>query len=285
MRRQTLWQAVLRGSLAPILDELSQVSPAVPVILLKGQALGELLYGKGSERATGDLDLLVLPGDREAVQRVLWRLGYERLGSPPRMWVHNQEPYRHPDTGVIVEVHWSLAEAYVPAPAVGAAMERRMKHRMAGEPDLEVNVLPPDLMGLHLALHFHHHLGHRRGLEDMQGWWRRFGDTFWWTKAREESRIWGMEEILLWPLMILGSVKPAGRAGLAAKLWRLGALTGQIGPYGPFIHGAPAVLLRAALMGLSDPPVRGIAQPILRGPHRVGRTLAPQAQRFMSPLG
>ena len=113
----------------------------------------------------------------------------------------------------------------------------------------------------------------------MQGWWRRYGESFWWTKACGEAQRWGMKEIFLWPLMILGAVKPAGRAGVAARIWRMAALTGRIGPYGVMVEDAAAVLLRSALMALSERPLRGVVQPVVRGPHWVGRALGPADDR------
>ncbi len=92
----------------------------VPVMLLKGAAVGRLLYASLAERPLSDLDLLVQARDADQAREVLEGMGYGALGlrgnERIRRW---QRRYRceqalvsgKPSSrGLLVELHWSLAE-------------------------------------------------------------------------------------------------------------------------------------------------------------------------------
>ncbi len=92
----------------------------VPCLLLKGVALGQLVYPSPAERPVSDLDLLV-PRERLAqAAAVLAGLGY-RLHGPSPQGRLGQSFYRYraelpavgtlpENQGLLVELHWSLAE-------------------------------------------------------------------------------------------------------------------------------------------------------------------------------
>jgi hypothetical protein len=93
----------------------------VPLVVLKGPALGQWLYGDPVLRRFGDLDLLVTPGHRPRALDVLTALGY-RLpsGMSPKTaatiyaglgaWPLTGGGHRP------VDLHWRLAHVRFPAP-------------------------------------------------------------------------------------------------------------------------------------------------------------------------
>lgn len=89
----------------------------VPVALLKGAALGRLVYDSPAERPMGDIDLLIPADKLGAARRALAQRGYQAQGL---YWLAERQqrfraelpfvcraPERH---GLLVELHWSLVE-------------------------------------------------------------------------------------------------------------------------------------------------------------------------------
>ncbi len=117
----TAWRAslvhnlLMLRALLHVLETLAQ-RPAVPVVLLKGAALGPTVYPKAELRPMGDLDLLV---PRERIDQAVRRL--ETAGWQPMhvAMIPGQTPegQRHVSlkstgsTPVVVELHWTLAGA------------------------------------------------------------------------------------------------------------------------------------------------------------------------------
>lgn len=93
---------------------------AVPCLLLKGAALGRLVYASPAERPVSDLDLLVPREGFPAAARVLAGLGFRLHGPGPqgrlgrRFYRYRAElpavGTRPENRGLLVELHWSLAE-------------------------------------------------------------------------------------------------------------------------------------------------------------------------------
>ncbi len=92
----------------------------VPCLLLKGAALGRLVYASPAERPVSDLDLLVPRVGLAPAARVLEGLGFRILGFSPAS-LFGQSFYRYraelpavgacpANQGLLVELHWSLAE-------------------------------------------------------------------------------------------------------------------------------------------------------------------------------
>lgn len=104
---------LMQAELAAIVDDLREVG--VPVMLLKGAALGRLVYDSPAERPIGDLDLLIPARQLEPARTVLEKRGYNAAGL---YWLTRwQQHYRAelpmvcqaPDRqGMLVELHWSL---------------------------------------------------------------------------------------------------------------------------------------------------------------------------------
>ncbi len=109
--RTYLMQAELTAIVAA-LDEAG-----VPVLLLKGAALGRLVYGSPAERPIGDIDLLIPAGGLEAARQALEQRQYEAQGL---FWMARwQQRYRAElpmvcraldRQNLLVELHWFLVE-------------------------------------------------------------------------------------------------------------------------------------------------------------------------------
>ena len=96
---------------ALLLDELDQVLVAlsragVPVIVLKGAALGRELYPDPALRPMNDLDLLVQPSKLRIAMKALEICGYQVLKSTYHVVLQGG-----PRQSVTIELHWNLIAA------------------------------------------------------------------------------------------------------------------------------------------------------------------------------
>ncbi|MCX6032010.1 MAG: nucleotidyltransferase family protein [Chloroflexi bacterium] len=88
----------------------------LPVILLKGAALAEAVYGNPALRPLGDCDLLVRPAEAPRALAALAGLGYAATEPEPRpgdaLRYESQLSVRKPPPiAVQIELHWSLFDA------------------------------------------------------------------------------------------------------------------------------------------------------------------------------
>lgn len=129
-----------------------------PLTLLKGIWLSHALYPEPHLRPMRDVDVMVQPEAVPEVEAVLLRLGYEQRpeGSPDHYRSHHHAaPFRHPGTGVWVEVHRRL----LPARPYGSdAVFEPGNVRAHLRPDLfrglRVHRLADELQVLYLAAHW-----------------------------------------------------------------------------------------------------------------------------------
>lgn len=92
-------------------------SEGITNVMLKGPFLGQQIYGDLALRPSRDIDILVFPDSIDAFHRVFYQEGY-RLIYPdfeltPRQKEYyyrhkNQVAFRHPESGIMVELHWRL---------------------------------------------------------------------------------------------------------------------------------------------------------------------------------
>ena len=104
----------LREELATILERLA--AQGVEVLLLKGAALAQTVYGGAGLRPMGDLDLLVHADAVQPALGTLAELGYRRVGREVRPGADlvYESHVRLDKTGLVylaVEVHWSLFDS------------------------------------------------------------------------------------------------------------------------------------------------------------------------------
>lgn len=85
----------------------------VTAVFFKGAVLGEQVYGAAQFREFNDIDLMVLPQDRERVADLLEALGYlpviaDRHFRRAFFDYAGQHMFRSRDTGSVVDLHWSF---------------------------------------------------------------------------------------------------------------------------------------------------------------------------------
>ncbi len=144
-----------RAEALRLLDALAGAN--VEAIPLKGLALRERYYPDPALRPSGDLDLLLRPGDAVRAEAILQGLGYRPNESElPASWYqlnrfHHVVPYRLPGRDVQIELHAGLFE-----PAAGITVDldglwlRSCGGEIAGRP---VRWLSPEDLLLHLTVH------------------------------------------------------------------------------------------------------------------------------------
>ncbi len=117
--RQAYYGSAHRNLL--LLHELEEVLCAfatarIPVIVLKGAALGPAIYANPAARPLGDLDLLLHPADVPAAQRILAARGYrapQQEARPEALLDYENELMLRQEgpPGAAVEIHWSLLDS------------------------------------------------------------------------------------------------------------------------------------------------------------------------------
>jgi hypothetical protein len=160
MLRRIYLQSARRGmhlyhELGKVLGLLRHAN--IPVIVLKGAHLAELVYGNIALRPMGDVDVLVHMDDLMRVEAALLGMGYaptERHRQVTKDTWHFI--YVSPKTGLTVEVHWTfLPSMYHLKIDIDGQWERSRQAIIAG---VEVSVLCPEDLLLYLCLHTSKHL-------------------------------------------------------------------------------------------------------------------------------
>lgn len=180
-------------------------------LLLKGQALADLLYGDPLLRPSGDIDLLIRQEEMSAAQQALAAVGYVPQSGA---WLDYQLRHSYhislwrevmPGRRVLLELHWDLGPRNLFGYDLAAWRRQAQTFTLAGVPAALRRFAPDDQL-LHLALHMrkHRYVG-LRWLVDMAELLRRFQAT------------------LDWPYLAAA----AQQAGLRTLLYTSGALASQ----------------------------------------------------------
>jgi hypothetical protein len=125
--------------------------------LLKGIWLSHAVYPEPHLRPMRDVDLLVEPHEVGEVEQVLHSLGYLPLGSTKDYAVHHHAmPYRHPKSGVWVEVHRGLLPRSSPSrgDALFSPDHVRASRRPASFRGRPVHCLSAEMQVVYLAAHW-----------------------------------------------------------------------------------------------------------------------------------
>jgi putative nucleotidyltransferase-like protein len=127
----------------------------IEVVLLRGPALTEWLYGKASPRTSLDVDLLVPPHAFSTAESVMRELGYRcSVDVTPGTEVEHARTWRRPQ-GATVDLHWTVVGALAPPPDVWQTISSHSQPRaLAGG---EINVPARGLRLLLVALHAGQH--------------------------------------------------------------------------------------------------------------------------------
>ena len=138
------------------------VSASVPVIVLKGVALAEAVYGNVALRPMGDVDLLVHRGDVVRARGVIEDLGYALLGVETHPGVlteyENEVVFRKLARPTLyLDLHWSLFDSphYQDSLPMDWFWETAQPLHLDGVPSL---MLGPEALLIHLCGHLalHH---------------------------------------------------------------------------------------------------------------------------------
>lgn len=207
--RNTIRNMDLYRKLKEILVTFSQEE--IPVIVLKGAALAELVYQNIALRPMADLDLLVKKEDLDAAEHLLLKLDYVPYEPSfrPREWFpdhhHHLAPYISPNRSFFLELHHHI----IPPPASASLPIHDFWHRalpaqIASTPSL---VFAPQDMLLHLCLHLSHpgclpFVGNFRVLCDIAETIRRYQAEIDWAQFLRAGQIYEVEKFLYYALWL-----------------------------------------------------------------------------------
>lgn len=134
----------------------------VEVLVLKGPALAQALYGPARERGYFDIDLLVSPEARSAVEQVLSQLGYRNVsrdqGIDDVAGILHAEMWARLDKeigNVSVDLHWKLAGCAAPEERIWTVL--RSGAQIIGIGGCPALTLSDAGLALHAALHLAQH--------------------------------------------------------------------------------------------------------------------------------
>lgn len=159
--RTALRDRLLREELVIILDSLA--AHGVDVLLLKGAALAQTVYGAVGLRPMGDQDLLVRPEDAQRAIHILSGLGYQPEGLEARagadLVYENEVLLRKAGlVDFVVEIHWSLFDSPYYQRSLPMAWFWQTALPIQVE-DTPARVLGPEAQILHLCGHLVLHHG------------------------------------------------------------------------------------------------------------------------------
>lgn len=186
--------APTRAARIEILETLER--EAVPVLVLKGGALSEMLYDRPGTRQTRDLDILVPPSSAERARAVLERLGFAALPGSEEPGHHLPRMVRRRTSahGVFaVDVHHQLVPKCIYGFRLGemkGLWERAVLLELA--PGHAVRTLSRRDHVIHLHLHLFHHVFYNfrlMHLLDIVFIARRWTDLAWGEIAEELTSI------------------------------------------------------------------------------------------------
>lgn len=188
----------------------------IPCVIHKGDPLAMDLYGDVRLRASGDVDLLIRLEDVERAAQVLRELGYAPLYGMerPEPLLVDEWGWRHEGTGQVVELHWALAAPHIRSPGWDAIWGGRQAI-MIGGTRWQAPGGAHELLGL--CYHFHHHVGHLKGLVDVASWLDRHGRGAIYGEALLCARDLGVEGIVRWPQEVIGGLLGGRVTGVLAR--------------------------------------------------------------------
>ena len=187
----------------------------IPVIVLKGAALAELVYQNIALRPMRDLDLLVRREDLNAADDLLHTLHYvPNESARSREWYrqnhHHLAPYLAPDRSLVLELHHHIipATALVDIP-ISDLWQRARPAKIASMPAL---ILAPEDLLLHICLHaslVNNFAGMLRALCDVAETIRRYREKIDWTQLLRRTRVYEVGPYIYYTLWLAHSMVEA----------------------------------------------------------------------------
>jgi len=206
--RQSYFRSLMRNQ--SLLNELSPVlrsceERSLPVMLLKGAALCQTVYGDVALRPFGDVDILVHEGDMEAAGKVLESLGFEIILGIYRVsddhnarfgwhWAYHKGNH-------VIELHWDLTERQGP-------FHLDMDEYWRGAQPVKVDgnsavVMNDENQLIHLCLHqFKHQWQHIRDLTDVALLAEQVEAAGKWRSVLEKSRAQRLDRCVYFNLVL-----------------------------------------------------------------------------------
>jgi hypothetical protein len=204
------WHAARHVGRVAKLTEIGTVlgREGIPILMLKGAALGNTVYRDPVWRTMGDVDLLIRERDLRTANRVLQGIGY----TPDVSWRsdawyeahhHHLAPLHSPDGSLIVELHRTIVDPRAARVPIEDLWARAGVARIGG---IAVGVLAPSDLILHLCLHLGHDNmfanGRLRDLRDLAETIRRYGAAVEWDAVVERTRAWRVSRYVYWSLWL-----------------------------------------------------------------------------------
>jgi hypothetical protein len=181
------------------------------VVVLKGAALAELVYGDRALRPMADVDLLVHKEDLPEIEACLAELSYvlNENQTRPKAWYYDH--YHHLAFRKCVnssftlrcEIHWYLERPDRPfAIDIEGVWSRAARATIAG---VDVLVLSPEDLLLHLCLHICKHklTAGLRAFCDISETIRRYSQCLDWQEVRRRAAQWRASSLVWLPLAIV----------------------------------------------------------------------------------
>ena len=184
----------------------------IDVIVLKGAALAEIIWGNVALRQMEDIDLLVQEHDLEKVDRLLCKLGYILdEGYKSKEWYRNNHhhlaPYYKPDKGVVIEIHRNIVSPNKLFNIdIGKMWERAQSVRIDG---IDTKILAPEDLMIHLCLNISYSdlfIGKIRNLMDLSQAIRYYGKHIDWDRIIEEAMEKKFTRFIYYPLFLARNI-------------------------------------------------------------------------------
>jgi hypothetical protein len=180
----------------------------MPVIVLKGASIAELVYGNIALRPMYDLDVLVQPQNLDLADRLVRELGYVPDESwRPADWYrrhhHHLAPYRARDGSCRLELHHHILPSDAGAQLPIEDLWQRARPVCLGSVPTLV-LAPADLL-LHLCVDLssvHHFVGGLRRLCDIAAVITRYEPELDWARLLESAHVYALERHLYYGLWL-----------------------------------------------------------------------------------
>jgi hypothetical protein len=237
-RRDAIRSVTQHTALSAILLRFSE--SGIPVIVLKGAALGALVYPSPALRTMGDLDFLVHGHDLNRIDKLLRTIGYattptsESYSSGRQKEQENPRYFGGTSGSIAVEIYNEISlpsTTAVGRPGLPILVEdfwkRAQTNRIAS---VEALTLSLEDHLLHLAIHFGAHLateekflGYVRTLCDITEVCRGFGSEIDWSSVVTRSQTYHIEKYLHVALDLARDLTGASVPASALKNLRAGS--------------------------------------------------------------
>jgi len=188
----------------------------IDVIVLKGAALAEIIWGNVALRQMEDIDLLVREHDLERVDQMFSELGYISYEDyKSKEWYRNNHhhlaPYYKPDKGVVIEIHRNIVSPNKLFNIdIGKMWERAQSIRIDG---IDTKMLGPEDLMIHLCLNISYSdlfVGKIRNLMDLSQTIRYYGKHIDWDRIIKEATEKKFTRFIYYPLYLAAGILKAG---------------------------------------------------------------------------